>query len=82
MVDKYEDLQLDDLRVFARRRIVDETSLRHLGPEEKGKAIEALVSRAEGVFLALRLCHKHLRSLDETVARDLQLTTSRACPRR
>ena len=54
VVDKYEDLQLDDLRVFARRRIVDETSLRHLGPEEKGKAIEALVLRAEGVFLALR----------------------------
>ena len=80
VVDKYEDLQLDDLRVFARRRIVDETSLRHLGPEEKGKAIEALVSRAEGVFLALRLCHKHLRSLDVTVARDLQLDDVEGMP--
>ena len=80
VVDKYEDLQLDDLRAFARRRIVDETSLRHLGPEEKGKAIEALVLRAEGVFLALRLCHKHLRSLDETVARDLQLDDVEGMP--
>ena len=80
-VDKYDAEQRADLRLFARRRVIEATSLRDLTKEQQEAALDELVDRADGVFLAMRFCAEHLLTkAAESKGGELGIADVRAIP--